>query len=243
MQLAAPQIVVSADLQTIQARGHLIVAVKDNWRPLGFRNEAGELVGLEIDIARQLAYELLGDADAVIFRPVTNAERLTAVLEDQVDLAIAGVAATPARMRLVSFSLPYYLDGTALVTRRADLQDLQGAAGRRIVVLENSDAIATLRHLLPSAILVGADSYQAAFERLEAGSADALAADVTILSGWVQEHPNYRLLPPLLSAEPLAVVMPKGTQHSLLRRSVDAAVERWHDSGWLEARATYWGLP
>lgn len=91
--------------------------------------------------------------------------------------------------------------------------------------------------------MVGADSYQAAFERLEAGSADALAADVTILSGWVQEHPNYRLLPPLLSAEPLAVVMPKGTQHSLLRRSVDAAVERWHDSGWLEARATYWGLP
>lgn len=142
MQLAAPQIAVSADLQTIQARGHLIVAVKDNWRPLGFRNEAGELVGLEIDIARQLAYELLGDADAVIFRPATNAERLTAVLEDQVDLAIAGVAATPARMRLVSFSLPYYLDGTALVTRRADLQDLQGAAGRRIVVLENSDAIA-----------------------------------------------------------------------------------------------------
>lgn len=243
VQFAAPQVAVSADLQTIQARGHLIVAVKDNWRPLGFRSEAGELIGLEIDIARQLAYELLGNADAVILKPVSNADRLTAVLEDQVDLAIAGVAATPARTRLVSFSLPYYLDGTALVTRRADLQDLQGAAGRRIAVIENSDAIATVRYLLPSAILVNASSYQAAFERLEANSADALAADATILSGWVQEHPEYRLLPPVLSAEPLAVVMPKGTEYSPLRRAVDEAIGGWHDSGWLEARATYWGLP
>ncbi|MEM6592000.1 MAG: transporter substrate-binding domain-containing protein, partial [Cyanobacteria bacterium P01_C01_bin.73] len=45
----------AAELEQIEQRGYLIVAVKDNWRPLGFRDEAGELAGLEIDIAKALA--------------------------------------------------------------------------------------------------------------------------------------------------------------------------------------------
>ena len=35
----------AADLETVRQRGHLVVAVKDNSRPLGFRDERGNLVG------------------------------------------------------------------------------------------------------------------------------------------------------------------------------------------------------
>ncbi|MDA0269137.1 MAG: transporter substrate-binding domain-containing protein, partial [Cyanobacteria bacterium] len=61
MHLGVSPVVLSADLDTIQDRGHLVVAVKDTWRPLGFIDEKGELVGFEIDLARQLAADLLGD--------------------------------------------------------------------------------------------------------------------------------------------------------------------------------------
>jgi polar amino acid transport system substrate-binding protein len=50
-------------------------------------------------------------------------------------------------------------------------------------------------------------------------------------------------LPEVVTAEPLAVVMPKGTQYDSLRREVNAAVAEWHDNGWLEDQATAWGLP
>ncbi|HEY9763337.1 MAG TPA: transporter substrate-binding domain-containing protein [Trichocoleus sp.] len=243
VQFAAPPVAVSADLATIQKRGYLTVAVKDNWRPLSFRDEAGNLVGLEIDIAKQLATELLGDPNAVVLLPVANTERLAAVLEDRADVAIAGVSMTPARMRLVSFSVPYYLDGTALISRSSNLRELKDVRRGEIAVLENSDTIATVRYLLPGAALVGVESYEQALESLEAGEVDAFAGDVTVLGGWVQEYPEYHLLPSLLSAEPLAVVIPKGTQYDDLRRSINSILNEWHQSGWLEERATYWGLP
>lgn len=243
VQFTAPPVAVSADLATIQKRGYLTVAIKDNRRPLGFRDEAGNLVGLEVDIARQLAAELLGNPDAVVLQPVANTERLSAVLEDRVDVAIAGVAITPARMRLVSFSVPYYLDGIALISRSANLQELEDVWRGEVAVLENSDAIATVRYLLPGADLVGVESYAQALDTLEAGEADAFAGDVTVLEGWVQEYPEYHLLPSLLSADPLAVVIPKGTQYNDLRNSVNSIVNGWHQSGWLEERTTHWGLP
>ena len=84
----------------IESAEKLKVAVKDNVRPLGFTDNNGELAGLEIDIARKLAEELLGDAKSIEFLPVNNQERLQVVLEDEVDLAIARVAVTTPRSRI-----------------------------------------------------------------------------------------------------------------------------------------------
>ena len=239
---AAP-VVFSADLATIEERGYLVVAVKDNWRPLGFVDDSGELVGLEIDIATRLAVELFDDATAIQFVPVSNLDRLSAVLKDEVDLAIAGLAITPMRQRVVSFSTPYYLDGTAFLTRDPAIRDLQDLAQGTIALIDGSEAVTHVNYLLPTATLVGIDSYQEGYEMAAAGQVEAIAADLTVLSGWVQEYPNYRLLPSVLTAEPLAIAFPKGNQYADLQRFVNGAIDEWHADGWLEERATYWGLP
>ena len=101
------------------------MAVKDDRAPLGFIDETGNLSGFEIDIARRLAAELLNDETAVRLVPVHNVDRLNAVLEDRVDIAIAAITLTEPRRRIVSFSDPYYLDGTAFITNRPDIQRLQ----------------------------------------------------------------------------------------------------------------------
>jgi len=233
----------AADLQTIRQRGYLIVAVKDNLRPLGFRTATGQLQGLEIDLARYLAQALLGRADAVVFRPVANPERLDWVEGGQVDLAIARITATASRARLVHFSTPYYLDGTGLIAKAPDLRRLGDLADRRIAVLSGSSTIASLRFILPSARMVGVASYQEAAALLEAGAVDAFAADASLLSGWVQQAPQYRLLPSRLSAEPLAIALPKGLQYEELRQGVNAAIAQGEASGWLAARIRFWGLP
>ncbi|MEB3161288.1 MAG: transporter substrate-binding domain-containing protein, partial [Synechocystis sp.] len=93
-----------------QKRGKLRVGVKDNLRPLGFRDQNGELQGLEVAIARRLALELLGDENAVELIPVKNQDRLSLLLEGQVDCLIAQMGQNAARDRLVDFSAPYYLD-------------------------------------------------------------------------------------------------------------------------------------
>lgn len=232
----------AAELAEIQQRGYLIVGVKDNSRPLGFRDSSGKLQGLEIELAQRLAVDLLGKANAVKLQPLDNRDRLSVVLADQVDLTIARVTVTESRSRLVSFSSSYYLDGTALITKPANAKRLSDLAKQKILVLKGSSTIATVRYLLPKAELVGADSYQQARSLLENGAAAAFAADVSVLSGWVQEYPQYQILPTLLSAEPLAVVMPKGRQYNDLRQQVNRAIARYQSTGWLQQRAAAWGL-
>jgi polar amino acid transport system substrate-binding protein len=231
----------AAELAQIKERGYVIIGVKDNLRPLGFRDEAGALTGLEIDLARRIAQELFNDPNAIAFQPLPNADRIPALLSDQVDLVIARVAATPARARLVDFSKPYYLDGTTFVSRSVPtLRDLQQQS---IAVLKGSSTIAVVRSLLPKAQLVGVDSYEEAHRLLEANQVGAFAADATVLTGWVQEFPQYHLLPQLVSVSALAVAMPRGLQYEDLRQRVNGAIESWQTQGLLRQRILNWGLP
>ncbi|MEB3288974.1 MAG: transporter substrate-binding domain-containing protein [Leptolyngbya sp.] len=230
-------------MATIRSRGHLIVAVRDHWRPLGFRDDNGELVGLEIDLARQLAQRIFDNPDAVVLEVVSNQDRLPAVLEDRVDLAIAGLTQTPARMRLVSFSLPYYLDGAGFLVPADHSATLQTLAGGRIGLLQGSSTLAAVRYLLPQAHLVPLASYRAGQGALSQGQIDAFAGDVSTLVGWQQEQTGYRILPTLITADPLAIALPHGTQFNDLRQVVNQSLRDWHQSGWLEERTTLWGLP
>lgn len=233
----------AADLQTIKRRGRLVVAVKDNLRPLGFRNAAGQLEGFEIDVARRLAAEILGSADAVEFRPVLNQDRFKVVLDNEVDLAIANVSLTPSRLRILSFSIPYYQDGIAIATPDPAIQAIAALSGKPVVVLDGSNAVEVLQRALPGVQLVSAQSYEQAKALIDQGQAIAVAANASVLAGWVQEFPQYRLLVPVLSSESLCVILPKGGQYSELRQQVDFALIRLRNSGWLAQQAQRWGLP
>ncbi len=233
----------AATMPEIQRRGYLKIAVKDNLRPLGFRDANGNLQGLEIDLAKRLTEELLGKDDAVKLQPIVNRDRLSVVLDDKVDFAIARVTATESRARLVSFSVPYYFDGTALVTKDSSVQKFSDLAKRKVAVLNHSDTIAEVRYYIPSAELIGVSSYEEAREQIESNAVVAFAADTSFLSGWVQQYPQYRLLPTKLSTAPLSVVMPKGLQYDDLRRQINEAIAAYTAKGWLKERAKYWGLP
>jgi polar amino acid transport system substrate-binding protein len=226
----------------IQRRGYLIVAIKDNLRPLGFKNGNGDLQGLEIDLAKRLASDLLGKPDAVKLQPVANRHRLSVVFNQQVDLAIARVTATASRARLVSFSVPYYYDGAVIVTKDASVHQLSDLANQKIAVINNSSTVDQLRYYVPKAQLVGVDSYRQGRSLTENNTVVAFAADASVLSGWVQQYPQYRLLPTKLSTQPLCVVMPKGLQYDQLRREVNQAIAQYIAEGWLEERVKYWGL-
>ncbi|BAY65068.1 glutamine ABC transporter, glutamine-binding protein GlnH [Calothrix brevissima NIES-22] len=241
--LATGSIASAAEMPEILRRGYLTIAVKDNLRPLGFRDASGNLQGLEIDLAQRLASDLLGKANAVKLQPIANRDRLSVVFNHQVDFAIARVTATESRSRLVSFSVPYYFDGTYLVVKDTGIQKTKDLVNRKIAVLNNSSSVADVRYYVPNAELVGVNSYAEARSQMETGEVQAFAADASLLSGWIQEYPQYRLLPDKLSTAPLSVAMPKGLQYADLRLQVNEAIARYIAEGWLRQRAQYWGLP
>ena len=225
-------------LDKIQKRGKLIIGVKDNLYPLGFRDRNGNLTGLEIDIARELGKELNITIELV---PLKNRDRLTSLQDNQVDLAIAQITVTPNRSRLIDFSLPYYTDSTVAIAKRGTTsQELSQPSA--IAVIKNSAAIAEIQSQFPKAAIIGADSYTDGLAALQSGKVKAFVGDRSSLFQWLKENPDYEIIGQPLGVHSLAIALPRGLQHLDLRDRVFNVIEKWRKNGWLNERATYWGL-
>jgi len=241
--ISIPVKVYSASWEEISKKGELVIGVKDNLRPLGYRDSQGNLRGFEIVVARRLALELLGSENAVKLIPLSNQERIQKVTDLDVDLAIASITVNTSRQRIVDFSDFYYLDGTGIIVKKgqinANIRDFNGKIG----VIGNSRAIAQIQFNLPNLPLKEISSYQQALDSIESGEIQGFAGDITILTGWMQENSNYQLLPTVFGGYPLAIALPKGRQYQELRDKVNDVVRKLKQEGWLEERAKYWGLP
>lgn len=233
----------AAPLPDILKRGHLIVAVKDNIEPLGYRDPSGNLKGFEIELAKHLAQSLLGSEKALVLQPVHNTERLTAVASGRVDMAIAHITVTENRMRLVTFSEAYYRNGTGLLVKDSKWKSLPALYRQAIAVLHPSVTLAYLRDAVPNARLVGVQSYPAAQTLLNRAEVQAIAGDRIVLSNLAQHHSQYLFYPIPLTVQPLAIAMPKGVNYESLRHSVNQTLRQWQQQGWLEAQRRHWGLP
>jgi polar amino acid transport system substrate-binding protein len=241
--LSTPKTVSAAPLPDILKRGHLIVAVKDNSEPLGYRDPSGNLKGFEIELAKHLAKTLLGSGKTLVLQPVRNTERLTAVTSGRVDMAIAHITVTENRMRLVTFSEAYYRNGTGLLVKNSKWQSLQALYTQAIAVLQPSVTLAYLRDAVPKARLVGVQSYPAAQTLLDRAEVQAIAGDRIVLSNLAQHHSQYLFYPIPLTVQPLAIALPKGVKYESLRNSVNQTLQQWQQQGWLEAQRRHWGLP
>jgi polar amino acid transport system substrate-binding protein len=241
--LLFPTSTIAAPLNEILQRGRLIVAVKDNLPPLGYREANGTLQGFEIEIAKRLAKDLLGSEHAVVFQPVANTARLTAVTSGAVDLAIADLTLTENRMRLVSFSDPYYRNGTGILTQNPKWNTLQALYRQTIAVLQPSVTLPYLKSALPKARLVGVSSYAAGQQLLRTAQAQAMVGDRLILSSLARQNPQYLFFSTNLTVQPLAIALSKGVQYEPLRLRINAALRQWQQEGWLEAQRQTWGLP
>lgn len=94
----------AADLEEIKERGVLRVAIA-NLSPFIITKKDGTLEGFEIDSTRALA-EHLGVEIEYVERPFC--ELADAVVDGEADMIASGFSNTPARRRILDFSLPYH---------------------------------------------------------------------------------------------------------------------------------------
>ncbi len=117
------------DLQQVLNTGTLRVGVT-LYPPWAARAASGDLIGFEVDVAKQLATDLKVKVDLRAY----DVERLIPALEaGEIDLIAAGLAITPARALHVNFSQPYAEGGIGLAThvaRTAEHQETRGSRRR-----------------------------------------------------------------------------------------------------------------
>lgn len=84
--VAQDTVTVGPVTQAILDRGELICGVNQAVPGFGVVNESGEFEGFDVDFCRAIAVAILGDANAVTFRPLTGTDRQAAIQGGEVDM-------------------------------------------------------------------------------------------------------------------------------------------------------------
>ena len=104
-------------LKKVLDRGKVVIGVKADYKPWGFRDSSGALVGMEIDMANEVAAALGVEAELV---PVQSSNRMQFLEQGKVDMFIATMSDRPDRRKIVGIPQPnYYTSGTNVLAPKA----------------------------------------------------------------------------------------------------------------------------
>lgn len=224
--------VVQDDLSVIENRGKIIVGVREDTFPFGFRNKEGKLDGYDIDLSKYIALCLLGSEDKVEFVPVTAQNRISKLLSGEVDILIATMSITNHRQVILNFSNPYYIAGQAImVNSSSDYHALGDFKGKKLIIVFGSTGEQNLRTNVPEVEVMGFKTYNDAFDALKQRKADGIVADDTILLGYALNDKSLRLLPKRYSKEPYAIAFRKDKLSERLMTKINYVIDNMVNTG------------
>jgi general L-amino acid transport system substrate-binding protein len=218
-QLTTAQTTVGPITQAIIDRGNLICGANNTVRGFGFVNDAGEYSGFDIDFCRAIAVAILGDANAVEFRPLAGADRQAAMQSGEIDVMIRNTTWTLSRDVTwgAIFGPTTFYDGQGVGTRVdmgvSSIAELSGSAmcvqSGTTTELNITDYIEA--NGLDIEILVYPDA-TATWDAFVSGACQSWTTDK---SGIASYHVNAEdpsalvILPETISKEPLGPLSPQ----------------------------------
>jgi polar amino acid transport system substrate-binding protein len=228
-------------LQQVKAANVLRVGVKADTPPFGFKR-GGELAGFDIDLAYALAQEL-GIKD-VAFVTVTSADRIQKLNAGEVDCLIASMTITRAREHEVDFTIPYFMDGQALLVKAdAPIRSYQDLAGRKVGAVRGSTSASNMQQVAPDCQVVQLGGFPDLLKALDAGSVDAITSDSLILTALMRNSGKadaYRIAGDRFSTEPYGIALRQN--QSPWRDAVNEAVQKlWENGRWQLIYDTWFG--
>ena len=235
--------VINDDLTTITQRDRLIVGIRNDTPPFGFKDKNGFTVGYDADLARLIAKGILGDEKKVEFVPVTASNRIMKLNSGEVDCLIATMSITTQRQQFLNFSTPYYMAGQAILVRSSSKAiSLRDFTGKKLIIVFGSTSEKNLRSNVPEVTVIGYKTYNDAYNALKNGKADGIVADDTVLLGFSTNDKSVKLLPKRYSKEPYAVVFRKDDASINFTNKVNYIVENLQSTGRLNRLQEKWKI-
>lgn len=206
-------------LALVLERGTLICGVNGSLPGFSFLDESGEATGFDVDYCRAVAAAVLGDPDAVEFRPLNADARGPALQTGEVDLLVRNTTWTVSRDTTWGLFAPTtFYDGQGMMVRTEDgietLEDLEGAT---ICVQTGTTTELNLADVMSAR---GIEFTPATFGEIEQtysaydeGSCDAVTSDRSQLASQrttLTNPDDHVIIDEVMSKEPLGPVVPLG---------------------------------
>ena len=148
-------------LDEVLQRGSLIVVTLGTVPPFAFKDDKGELVGFDIDVARLAANALFRDPNKIEFVIVTSDGRWPAIESGRADMGVGGTTVYPDRAIRVAFTRAFIDSGISiLVAKSSGIKSLEDLNQDKFIVanLNNPQMADRAAAIFPKAKVVTFDT-------------------------------------------------------------------------------------
>ena len=191
-------------LDEVLQRSSLIVVTLGTVPPFAFKDEKGELVGFDIDVARLAANALFRDPNKIEFVIVTSDGRWPAIESGRADMGIGGTTVYPDRAIRVAFTRAFIDSGISiLVSKTSGIKSLEDLNQDKFIVanLNNPQMADRAAAIFPKTKVVTFDTPSGQFLAVKSGRAHALQIDTPTADYFAASSANdFEVLPTLLTA-------------------------------------------
>lgn len=230
-------------LQKIKDKGQLVLGLDDSFPPMGFRDTDNNIVGYDIDLAKEVA-ERMGVE--LVITPVDWDYKETELNDGNVDCLWNGMSVDDERKEKMNLSEPY-MENRQVVVVLADsgINTLADLAGKSVILQAGSTAVGALdskedvKSTLREVTEVP-DNVQAMME-LGQGTGDAVVMDEVVARYYISKSDNpdqFKVLDEALSDEVYAVGFRKADQS--LRDEVQKILGEMKADGTLKTITEKW---
>ena len=206
-------------LEKIARTGEFVIGYRTDSSPLSYENADGDPSGYSVDLCRRIAAGVkaaLGRSDIETkFVPVSSEERMSAVVDGDVDIECGSTTLTLSRQEQVDFTMPTFVTGGSVLTLAdSGITSLTDLSGKTVGVVKDTTTIPQLeeflqQNLIDANVEIVADR-EAGMSQLGQGEIDAFASDQIVLIGQIIEATfpkRYHLVNETFSYEPYALVV------------------------------------
>lgn len=219
-------------LDDVARSGVLVAGTRADSPPFGFRDGEGNLVGFSVDILKEITAALAQSLHKPIrlaLRQITPESRMHMIRTREIEIECGITTPTWARQRKADFSIPFFINGTRILTRRRLGGTVAALAGKTVGVVAGGTTRRAVLRAVPRAAIVEVPDMTHGMMLFRAGRIDALSNLSVVLRGLLtpaDDKSRLIMLPRdgALEYEPIACMLPR--DDSAWRIFVDHVIAR-----------------
>jgi polar amino acid transport system substrate-binding protein len=195
-------------LQKILDKKKLVLGLDDSFPPMGFRNEANEIVGYDVDLAKEVCARL---GVELVLQPIDWNAKEQELNTGEIDCIWNGFTITEERKQALNFSPPYLKNAQVIVVKsNSPVQTLKDLAGKTAGTQAGSssvDAIDDAPEFKASLKdVIEYKDFLTALMDLDVGGVDAIVIDLVVANDNINRSgKDFRILTETLGEEEFGI--------------------------------------
>lgn len=222
----------------IMKHGELVVGLDENFPPMGFRNEEGELIGFDIDLAREVCDRI---GVKLTLKPIEWDKKEDELYSGNIDCIWNGLSVTQERAERMLLSEPYLEDELVFAVRTySDIQKVSDLKGMTVGVQSGSTTSEVIKEsdIYDDISVVYQKDNMTLLKKLKDGELDAVFIDSVSIYYIASNSEDFVLLPGVLSTEDLAIGFRKNDTE--LRNRIQEELSQMKSDGTLAGISEKW---